>query len=75
VPGEGREEEAEGVVGAGGVCRQREHAFLFQVPLKPTLTHGRAGPRGCHPIMNKWGGIWEVPSQARVAWPISRQPA
>jgi hypothetical protein len=25
--------------GAGGVHRQREHAFLFQVLLKPTLIH------------------------------------
>jgi hypothetical protein len=26
-------------VGIGGVCWQREHAFLLQVLLKPTLTH------------------------------------
>jgi hypothetical protein len=36
---EEREEEAEGTVGAGGVYWQREHAFLFQVPLKPVLPH------------------------------------
>jgi hypothetical protein len=46
LPGEGREEEAEGMVGAGGVCQQRESPFSFQVPLKPTLPHGRAGPGG-----------------------------
>jgi hypothetical protein len=28
----------EGMVGPGGVCRQREQTFLFQVLLKPTLT-------------------------------------
>jgi hypothetical protein len=27
-----------------GGCQQREHAFLFQVLLKPTLTHGEGRP-------------------------------
>jgi hypothetical protein len=53
--GEEREEEEEGTVGTGGVRwqRERERAFLFQVPLKPTLPHGRAGPGGSHPVMNE----------------------
>jgi hypothetical protein len=25
-------------------CKPREHAFLFQVPLKPTLPHGEGRP-------------------------------
>jgi hypothetical protein len=33
------------MVGAGGGCWQREHAFLFQVLLKPTLTHREGKPR------------------------------
>jgi hypothetical protein len=40
-------------MGAGRVHQQS--AFLFQVPLKPTLLHGRAGPGGSHPIMNCMG--------------------
>jgi hypothetical protein len=50
----GKEEEAEEearwvqVESAG-----RERAFLFQVPLKPILSHGKAGPGGSHPIMKK----------------------
>jgi hypothetical protein len=59
---------------AGGVSQQRESAFLFQMPLKPILPHGRAGPGGSHPIMNKWGGAGVVPSQVRVVWSIPRQP-
>jgi hypothetical protein len=55
--GEEREGKAEGVVGAGGVHWQRESASLFQVFLKPTLPHGRAGPGGAHPIMNQWRGV------------------
>jgi hypothetical protein len=51
LPGEEREEEG-GIVGAGGICCQRKNAFLFQVPLKPRLLHGRAGLGGSHPIMN-----------------------
>jgi hypothetical protein len=69
LPGEEREEEAEGKVDVGGVRWQSEHTFLFQVPLKPTLPHGRADPGGSHPIMNEWGGAWAVPSQMRVVWP------
>jgi hypothetical protein len=45
-----------GTVGAGRVCQQRNHAFLFQVLLNPTLTHGRAEPGDSHPIMKEWGG-------------------
>jgi hypothetical protein len=41
LPGEERE-EAKDTVGAGGVCWQREHAFLFQMPLKPTIPHRRS---------------------------------
>jgi hypothetical protein len=33
-----------------------ESAFLFRVPLKPALPHGRAGPGGSYPIINEWGG-------------------
>jgi hypothetical protein len=43
LPGEEREE------GRGGKV---ESVLFFQVPLKPTLSHGRAGPRGSHPIKN-----------------------
>jgi hypothetical protein len=32
-------------LGAGGVCRQKEWTFLFQVLLKPTLIHGEGKPR------------------------------
>nr|XP_020022864.1 anaphase-promoting complex subunit 10 isoform X2 [Castor canadensis] len=46
----------------------------IRVPLKPTLSHGRAGPGGSHPIMNERGAAWAVPSKVRVVWPISRQP-
>jgi hypothetical protein len=53
----GEKKRTEHIVGTGGVCQQREDAFLFQVPLKPTLPHRRAGPGGSHPIMNKWGGV------------------
>jgi hypothetical protein len=53
LPGEEREEEAEGTMGVGGVCQQREHAFLVQVPLKPTLPHQKTGPGGSHLIMNE----------------------
>jgi hypothetical protein len=49
--------------------------FIFQVPLKPTLPHGRTGPGGSHPIMNKWRGAWVVPSQVRVVWSFPRQHA
>jgi hypothetical protein len=62
--GEEREEEEEeegGAVGAGGVHWQRERAFLFQVPLKTTLLHGRVGLGGSHPIMNEWGGARAIP--------------
>jgi hypothetical protein len=74
LPGEEREEEAKSNDG----CRwspqaERESAFLFQVPLKPTLPDGKAGPGGSHPIMNEWGRLWGVPSQVRVVWPIPRQ--
>jgi hypothetical protein len=41
--GKEREEAAEGMVGTGGVRQQRQHDFLFQVPLKLILPHGRAG--------------------------------
>jgi hypothetical protein len=40
-------------VGAVGVCQQSEHAFLFQVLLKPTVTHGEGRPRRFPP--NKEG--------------------
>jgi hypothetical protein len=33
------------MVGAGGVCWQREHAFPFQVLLKPSLIRGEGRPR------------------------------
>jgi hypothetical protein len=52
LPGEEREEEGWARVESAG--RERERAFPFQVPLKPTLPHGRADPGGSHPIMNKW---------------------
>jgi hypothetical protein len=55
LPGEEREEEAEGMV-AQVESAGRQHAFLFQVPLKPTLPHRRAGPGGSNPIMNEGGG-------------------
>jgi hypothetical protein len=43
------------MVSKGRVHRQRDPAFLFQVPLKPTLLpHGRVDPGGSHPIM---GGV------------------
>jgi hypothetical protein len=74
LPSEEREEKEECTVGAGGVCWQRECAFLFQVLLKPTLPHGRADPGYSHPIMNKWGRAWVAPSQVRVVWAISRHP-
>jgi hypothetical protein len=41
-------------------------SILFQVPLKLTLPHGRAGPGGSHSIMNEWGEAWAVASQVRV---------
>jgi hypothetical protein len=69
LPGEEREEELDGKVGAGGVRWQREWAFLFKVPLKLTLSHRRADPGGSHPIMSKWGGAWAVPCQVQVVWP------
>jgi hypothetical protein len=72
-PEEEREEE-EGTVGADTVCWQTERAFLFQVPLKPTLPYKRAEPGGSHLVMNEWGGAWMVPSQVRVVWAIPRQP-
>jgi hypothetical protein len=53
-----------------GVCWQRECAFLFQVLLKLTLTHGRADPGDSHPMKNQWVGAWVVPSQVRVVWAI-----
>ncbi|XP_073922453.1 rho GTPase-activating protein 32 isoform X5 [Castor canadensis] len=39
----------------------------IQVPLKATLPHGREGPGGSHPIMNKQGGAWVVPSQLSLS--------
>jgi hypothetical protein len=53
LPGEEREEEAEGIVGTGGVRQQRKGTFLSQVPLKLTLPHRRAGPGGSYQIMNE----------------------
>jgi hypothetical protein len=55
LPSEERE-EVKDMLGTGEVHWQREDAFLFQVPLKPILPHGRAGPGGSHPIMNDWRG-------------------
>jgi hypothetical protein len=52
LPGEEREEEAEGTVGTSRIHWQRECAFIFQVLLKSTLPHGRAGPGGSHLIRN-----------------------
>jgi hypothetical protein len=50
--------------GAGGVWQQRRHAFLFQVLLKPTLTHGegrlsRFSPNNELPkqFPARWGGL------------------
>jgi hypothetical protein len=41
--------------------RERE-CFSFSGDLKPILPHGKAGPGSSHPIMNKWGEAWAVPS-------------
>jgi hypothetical protein len=41
------------MVGAGGVCWQREPASLLQVLLKLTLTYGKGGPGDFHPIINE----------------------
>jgi hypothetical protein len=41
--------------GASGVHQQREHAFLFQVLLKPTLTHGEGRPRRFSPNNERVG--------------------
>jgi hypothetical protein len=49
----GKGKKKKGKVRTSRVRRQRENAFLFQVPLKTTLPHGKAGPGGSHPIMNK----------------------
>jgi hypothetical protein len=62
------------MVAAGGVYQQRERASLLQVLLKPTLTTGRADPEDSHPVMNKWGGAWAIPSQVRVVLAIPGQP-
>jgi hypothetical protein len=73
LPGEEREEKAEGAVGAGGVCQQREHAFFFfQVPLKPTLPQQEGRPRRFPPnnegVRKGMGGSqpwgWSGPSSA-----------
>jgi hypothetical protein len=50
LPGEEREEEAEGMVGAGGVCLQST-CFSFSEGLKTYTTPGR--PRRFPPIMNE----------------------
>jgi hypothetical protein len=31
---------------------------------------GRAEPGDPHPIINKWGRTWGVPSQVRVVWSV-----
>jgi hypothetical protein len=69
----GEERKEEGMMGTGGVCWQRE-SFSFSGAFKTYTTPWGAGPGGSHPIMNKWGGAWAVPSQVRVVWPIPRQP-
>jgi hypothetical protein len=68
LPGRGRK-TGRGHSGCRWSPPAETHAFLFQVPLKPTLPHGRAGPGGSHPIMSEWGGGQAVPSQVRVLWP------
>jgi hypothetical protein len=45
------------------VCWQRECAFVFQVLLKPTLTHGKGTDSGDYPIIREWGEAWAIPSQ------------
>jgi hypothetical protein len=70
LPGEEREEEGWAQVESAG--RERERAFPFQVPLKPTLPHGRADPGGSHPIMNKWGKAQVIPGQVRVICLVPR---
>jgi hypothetical protein len=73
LPGVGREAEKR-AQWAQVESTGQERAFLFQVPLKPTLPHGRAGPGGSHPIMSEWGRSMVVPSQVMVVWAIPRQP-
>jgi hypothetical protein len=51
---------------AGGVCQQREHAFLFQVLIKPTLILGRADPGDSHLTMSKQGGVCAVTRQLQL---------
>jgi hypothetical protein len=50
-----KKEEAEATVDAGESMGQDSVLFVFQVLLKPTLPHGRAGPGGSHPIMIQVG--------------------
>jgi hypothetical protein len=51
LPGEEREEEAEGTVGADGVHWQTA-CFSFSGVFKTYATYGRAGPGSSHPIMS-----------------------
>jgi hypothetical protein len=53
--GKDEEEEEEEVVVVGAHVESVEGVtvFLFQVPLKPTLPHGRAGTGSKHPIVNE----------------------
>jgi hypothetical protein len=61
------------MVGTGGVSRQREHAFLFQVPLNPTLMRGWAQefPPNNERVGRGMGG--SQPGEDGLAHP--RQPA
>jgi hypothetical protein len=49
------------MVHAGGIWRQKEHAFLLQVLLKLTLTYGKEEPGDSHPTINAWGRACAVP--------------
>jgi hypothetical protein len=69
LPGEERKAEEGGMVVQVESASWERALFFFQVPLKPILSHGRAGPAGSHPIKNKWGGAWAVTCQVRVGWP------
>jgi hypothetical protein len=46
------------MVGTGGVRWQKECTFLCQVPLKPTLLYGMAGPGDSQSKLKKWGGFF-----------------